>query len=89
MEYAFAATNYLLQCSFKKYVAIKQPPTFPVPDDMEEVMSQYAIQGFRVMGLAWKPLDPKVNWHQVQRMSRSALVDDALRGRILTIESAS
>lgn len=41
-----------------------------VPADFHSVLHSYSIQGFRVIALAYRPMDPKITWHQVQRISR-------------------
>ena len=46
-----------------------------VPDDFHAVLHNYTRRGFRVIALAWKALDEKVNWHQAQRISRSVRRD--------------
>ncbi|XP_052821199.1 polyamine-transporting ATPase 13A3-like isoform X2 [Mya arenaria] len=72
----FGKSNMDVFCKGAPEVVMKICDNKTVPDDTDEIMMQYAIQGFRVMALAGKPLDPKVTWHQVQRMSR----DDAESG---------
>lgn len=52
----------------EKIVSLCNPET--VPEEFHEVLHQYTIQGFRVIALAWRPLDQKITWHQVQRLSR-------------------
>ncbi|KAL4220880.1 hypothetical protein ACF0H5_019146 [Mactra antiquata] len=54
--------------------ALCRPET--VPEDVDSVLHQYSIQGYRVIGLAWRPLDPKVTWHQAQRLSRDKVECD-------------
>lgn len=41
-----------------------------VPGEFHDVLQRYTMQGYRVLGLAWKPLDPKLSWHQLQRVTR-------------------
>jgi len=43
---------------------------FAVPDNFQEVLKTYTVQGHRVIALSWRPLDPKLSWHQAQRISR-------------------
>ncbi|XP_053378847.1 polyamine-transporting ATPase 13A3-like isoform X2 [Mercenaria mercenaria] len=47
-----------------------------VPEDIDHVLHQYAVQGFRVIGLACRSLDPKITWHQAQRLSRDKVECD-------------
>ncbi|XP_033641842.1 probable cation-transporting ATPase 13A3 isoform X2 [Asterias rubens] len=41
-----------------------------VPLDFLEVLQSFTQQGYRVIALAWRPLDPKLSWHHSQRISR-------------------
>lgn len=41
-----------------------------VPENYYEVLQGYALQGFRVLALACRPLEKKLTWHHVQRISR-------------------
>ena len=43
-----------------------------VPSDFHEVLKTYTQRGFRVIALAWRPLDRKLTWHQAQRIKRYA-----------------
>jgi len=36
-------------------------------------LRNYAAQGLRVIAMATKPLDSKIPWHQIQRISRSGV----------------
>ncbi|GFS05908.1 cation-transporting ATPase [Elysia marginata] len=47
-----------------------------VPHDFHSVLHSYSIQGFRVIALAHRPMDPKITWHQVQRISRDKVEKD-------------
>ena len=40
------------------------------PENFQEVLHQYAVKGFRVIGLATKSLSAKLTWHQAQRITR-------------------
>ncbi|XP_022085443.1 cation-transporting ATPase 13A2-like isoform X2 [Acanthaster planci] len=41
-----------------------------VPIDFLEVLQRFTQQGYRVIALAWRPLDPKLSWHHSQRIAR-------------------
>ena len=41
-----------------------------VPGDFTNVLQHYTTKGYRVLGLAWKPLDSKLSWHHVHRVTR-------------------
>ena len=41
-----------------------------VPPNFQEELETYTEQGYRVIGLAYKPLDKKFTWHQAQRVER-------------------
>ena len=41
-----------------------------VPENFHPMLHKYSVQGFRVIALAYRSLETKVNWHQVQRISR-------------------
>ncbi|XP_021361034.1 cation-transporting ATPase 13A2-like isoform X2 [Mizuhopecten yessoensis] len=47
-----------------------------VPTDIKEILQSYTLQGHRVIALAWRPLDPKLTWHQSQRISRDKVEKD-------------
>ncbi|CAH1775580.1 unnamed protein product [Owenia fusiformis] len=49
-----------------------------IPEDFQQTLHRYTMQGFRVIALAWKPLDPKLTWHQSQRISRDKVEVDLL-----------
>jgi len=49
-----------------------------VPAEFPEVLQFYTSRGFRVIGVAAKSLDPRVNWIQVQHIARTA-VESELR----------
>ncbi|XP_052286292.1 polyamine-transporting ATPase 13A3-like isoform X2 [Dreissena polymorpha] len=58
-----------------------------VPEDLHSVMNRYCLQGFRVLGLAWKQLDHKVSWHQAQRMSREEAESDLTFSGLLVFQN--
>ena len=41
-----------------------------IPADFQEMLSMYTKHGYRVIGVAWKPLPQKLNYVKVQRMER-------------------
>ncbi|XP_041377878.1 probable cation-transporting ATPase 13A3 [Gigantopelta aegis] len=47
-----------------------------VPENFHPMLHKYSVQGFRVIALAYRSLDSKVNWHQVQRISRDKVERD-------------
>ncbi|XP_071500491.1 polyamine-transporting ATPase 13A3-like [Diadema antillarum] len=53
-------------------VASLSDPT-TIPTDFQEALQQYTQQGFRVLAVAWKPLDPKLSWHHAQKIQRTEL----------------
>ncbi|XP_077998029.1 polyamine-transporting ATPase 13A3-like [Glandiceps talaboti] len=42
-----------------------------IPVDFHEVLHTYTKQGFRVIALAWKPMENKFSWHQAHRIART------------------
>ncbi|ESO89930.1 hypothetical protein LOTGIDRAFT_218380 [Lottia gigantea] len=44
-----------------------------VPENFQHILHKYTVQGFRVIALAYKTLEPRINWHQVQRVSRDKI----------------
>ena len=56
----FLFHSYLL--NFHSYIA--------VPQEFQDILHRYTIQGYRVIAVAYKKLDPKLTWHQAQRVSR-------------------
>ncbi|KAL5014330.1 hypothetical protein ScPMuIL_008600 [Solemya velum] len=52
----------------EKIASLCNPNT--VPNDFQEILHKFTVQGFRVIAFSWKPLDPKLTWHQAQRLSR-------------------
>jgi len=41
-----------------------------VPSNFHEILMRYTRRGYRVLGLAWRPLPDKLNYTKVQRMQR-------------------
>ncbi|BFZ23491.1 hypothetical protein BsWGS_26528 [Bradybaena similaris] len=58
----------------EKIASLCKPET--VPQDFPSVLHSYSIQGFRVIALAYRSMDPKITWHQVQRISRDKVEND-------------
>ncbi|GFN76982.1 cation-transporting ATPase, partial [Plakobranchus ocellatus] len=58
----------------EKVASLCRPET--VPHDFHSVLHGYSVQGFRVIALAHRPMDPKITWHQVQRISRDKVEKD-------------
>ncbi|CAI9735449.1 cation-transporting ATPase 13A3-like isoform X2 [Octopus vulgaris] len=52
----------------EKIASLCNPDT--IPADFSDTLHKYTVQGFRVLALSWKELDPKLTWHQAQRISR-------------------
>lgn len=44
-----------------------------VPSNFEMLLQNYTLKGFRVLALAWKPLESKLTWHHLQRIRRTEL----------------
>ncbi|XP_063965726.1 polyamine-transporting ATPase 13A3-like isoform X1 [Lytechinus pictus] len=42
-----------------------------VPEDFQEVLQNYTQQGFRVLALGWRQMDPKFSWHHAQKIQRT------------------
>ncbi|XP_022780127.1 probable cation-transporting ATPase 13A3 isoform X4 [Stylophora pistillata] len=63
-----------------------QPQT--VPGDFTNILQHYTMKGYRVLGLAWKPLDSKLSWHQVQRVTRDRIESDLLLLGLLIFQNA-
>ena len=47
-----------------------------VPNDFHETLRYYTQQGFRVIGLAYKPMLAESKWHKVQKMKRDVVEKD-------------
>lgn len=58
----------------EKIASLCLPET--IPSDFADVLHKYTIQGFRVLALAWKECDPKLTWHQAQRINRDKMECD-------------
>ncbi|CAL1544453.1 unnamed protein product [Lymnaea stagnalis] len=58
----------------EKIASLCKPETVPI--DFHSVLHSYSIQGFRVIALSHRPMDPKITWHQVQRLSRDKVEKD-------------
>jgi cation-transporting ATPase 13A3/4/5 len=43
---------------------------FPVPGDFEKELEYYTREGYRVLGVAFKNLPPKLSYPKMQRLSR-------------------
>ncbi|KAK0138247.1 putative cation-transporting ATPase 13A3 [Merluccius polli] len=44
-----------------------------VPESFGETLEAYTRQGFRVIALAHRPLEPKLSWHKVQNLNRDQI----------------
>lgn len=58
------------QCYFKSILLDISVFSFTVPHEFHDILHRYTIQGYRVIALAHKKMDPKLTWHQAQRISR-------------------
>ncbi|XP_054716748.1 polyamine-transporting ATPase 13A3-like [Uloborus diversus] len=47
-----------------------------VPETFPELLKDYALQGFRVIALAHRKLDSKLNWHHAQKVKRDVVEKD-------------
>ncbi|XP_068220769.1 polyamine-transporting ATPase 13A3-like isoform X2 [Palaemon carinicauda] len=47
-----------------------------LPDDLGSILTQYTVQGFRVIALAHRTLDTKLSWHAAQRIPRDQVEKD-------------
>nr|XP_045614575.1 polyamine-transporting ATPase 13A3-like isoform X4 [Procambarus clarkii] len=47
-----------------------------IPDDLGPILTQFTLQGFRVIALAYRPLQMKLSWHAAQRISRDQVECD-------------
>lgn len=47
-----------------------------LPDDLASILTQYTVQGFRVIALAHCRLQTKLSWHAAQRIPRSQVEKD-------------
>lgn len=55
----------------EKVTSLCDPDT--VPDDFHDILHQYSVQGYRIIALAYRQLDPKLSWHQAQRITRDKM----------------
>uniref|UniRef100_A0A0B7AE23 Cation-transporting ATPase n=1 Tax=Arion vulgaris TaxID=1028688 RepID=A0A0B7AE23_9EUPU len=69
----------------EKIASLCKPET--VPHDFHTVLHSYSIQGFRVIALAYRPIDPKITWHQVQRISRDKVENDLIFLGLLVMQN--
>lgn len=47
-----------------------------IPDDYSQQLSVFAKRGFRIIAVAYKKLNPKINYTKVQRLSREEVEQD-------------
>lgn len=47
-----------------------------IPHDFDECLSSYTNLGYRVLALAYKPLDSKLSWHKLQQVEREKIESD-------------
>ncbi|KAK7094175.1 polyamine-transporting ATPase 13A3-like isoform X3 [Littorina saxatilis] len=47
-----------------------------LPHNFNHILHKYTVQGFRVIALAYRKLDAKITWHQVQRIARDKMECD-------------
>ncbi|XP_020601351.1 probable cation-transporting ATPase 13A3 isoform X3 [Orbicella faveolata] len=59
-----------------------------VPVDFHDVLQHYTLSGYRVLGLAWKPLDRKLSWHQVHRVTRDYIETKLIFLGLLILQNA-
>ncbi|KAK2177445.1 hypothetical protein NP493_592g01064 [Ridgeia piscesae] len=69
----------------EKIASLCQPDT--IPEDFHAVLHSYTRRGFRVIALAWKTLDERVNWLQAQRISRASVECDMSLLGLLILEN--
>ncbi|KAI8795519.1 cation-transporting ATPase 13A3, partial [Biomphalaria glabrata] len=69
----------------EKIASLCKPET--VPQDFPTVLHNYSIQGFRVIALAYRPMDPKITWHHVQRISRDKVENDLIFLGLLVMQN--
>ncbi|XP_076451738.1 polyamine-transporting ATPase 13A3-like isoform X2 [Babylonia areolata] len=58
----------------EKIASLCNPET--LPHNFTHILHKYTVQGFRVIALAYRPLDTKITWHQVQRIQRDKVECD-------------
>lgn len=59
-----------------------------IPLDFHQVLQSYTQQGFRVLALAWKQLDPKVPWHHVHKVQRKDIENNLTFLGLLVMQNA-
>ncbi|KAH9508704.1 hypothetical protein Btru_049665, partial [Bulinus truncatus] len=69
----------------EKIASLCEPET--VPQDFHTVLHNYSVQGFRVIALSYRPMDPKITWHHVQRISRDKVEKDLLFLGLLVMQN--
>ena len=60
-------------CTFQGFIVVHFGVSLlavAVPHNFTHILHKYTVQGFRVIALAYRPLESKITWHQVQRISR-------------------
>ncbi|XP_070560600.1 polyamine-transporting ATPase 13A3-like isoform X8 [Ptychodera flava] len=50
--------------------------TKSIPEDFHKMLVGYTKQGFRVLAIAWKPLDPSLQWHKALKVPRDDVEND-------------
>ncbi|RMX43708.1 hypothetical protein pdam_00006345 [Pocillopora damicornis] len=60
----------------------------PQTGDFTNVLQHYTTKGYRVLGLAWKPLDSKLSWHHVHRVSRDRIESNLQFLGLLILQNA-
>ncbi|XP_078374483.1 polyamine-transporting ATPase 13A3-like isoform X2 [Oculina patagonica] len=59
-----------------------------VPADFHDVLQHYTMRGYRVLGVAWKPLDTKLSWHHVHRVTRDYIESKLIFLGFLILQNA-
>ncbi|KAJ7394646.1 hypothetical protein OS493_000466 [Desmophyllum pertusum] len=59
-----------------------------VPADFHDVLQDYTMRGYRVLGVAWKPLDTKLSWHQVHRVTRNYIESNLIFLGLMILQNA-
>ncbi|XP_071480612.1 polyamine-transporting ATPase 13A3-like [Diadema antillarum] len=58
----------------EKIASLCLPDT--IPNNFEDTLRSYTADGFRVLALAWKPMDPSLQWHKAQKIQRDSVEKD-------------
>lgn len=58
-----------------------------VPDNFTQVLSEFTSSGYRVIALAYKPLESKLTWPKAQRIKREQVRDQLLPSTIILLLS--